>query len=197
MQPPDGGRHLPEETSVTDTTRGGADTVDGTDVVELILADHREFERLLRELRNRETDRGSVLGQLADLLVAHAEAEEREVYPVLKRKAPEEAEDIAHGAEEHAEGHEALLALLRTDATDDEGFEEALEELSEALTHHLDEEERDVLNAARENVPDDQRTQLGQAFLDARHTLLEGSPGDVDNVARLVEEAEDEGLLDD
>jgi hemerythrin superfamily protein len=183
--------------TVTDTTRGGADTIDGTDVVELILADHREFERLLRELRNRETDRADLLSDLADLLVAHAEAEEREVYPALKRKAPEEAEDIEHGAEEHAEGHEALLELLRTDAGDDEAFEEALEELSEALTHHLDEEERDVLNAARENVPDDQRAALGEAFLRVRGELLDGSPGAVDNVERLVAEAEDEGLLDD
>jgi hemerythrin superfamily protein len=180
---------------VTDTTRGGADTIEGTDVVELILADHREFERLLRELRNRETDRAALLSDLADLLVAHAE--EREVYPALKRKAPEEAEDIEHGAEEHAEGHEALLELLRTDAGDEEAFEEALEELSEALTHHLDEEERDVLNAARENVPDDQRAALGEAFLRVRGELLDGSPGAVGNVERLVAEAEDEGLLDD
>jgi hemerythrin superfamily protein len=183
--------------TLSTTSRGGADTVDGTDVVELILADHREFERLLRELRNRETDRASELQDLADLLVAHAEAEEREVYPTLKRKAPEEAEEIEHGAEEHAEGHEALLALLRVDAADDEEFEEKLEELSEALTHHLDEEERDVLNAARENVPDEQRATLGEAFLRVRNELLEGSPGDLRNVARLVKEAEDEGLLDD
>ncbi|MEX1177174.1 MAG: hemerythrin domain-containing protein [Nitriliruptor sp.] len=182
---------------MSQTTRGGADTVEGSDVVEVILADHREFERLLRELRNREADRRTVLGDLADLLVAHAEAEEREVYPTLKREAPQEAEEIEHGTEEHAEGHEALLALLRTDAGDHDAFEEALEELSEALTHHLDEEERDVLNAARENVPDAERAQLGEAFLRARGELLEGSPGDERNVARLVAEAEDEGLLDD
>ncbi|WP_211262441.1 hemerythrin domain-containing protein [Nitriliruptor alkaliphilus] len=106
-------------------TPTGADAVDGEDVVELILADHREFERLLRELRNRATDRSAVLADLADLLVAHAEAEEREVYPTLKRKAPEEAEEIEHGAEEHAEGHEALLALQRIDAADDDAFEAA------------------------------------------------------------------------
>ncbi|MEX1162716.1 MAG: hemerythrin domain-containing protein [Nitriliruptor sp.] len=181
---------------MSDTPRG-ADTIEGDDVVELILADHREFERLLRELRNREADRAGVRSDLADLLVAHAEAEEREVYPTLKRKAPEEAEDIEHGTEEHAEGHEALLALLRADADDDEAFEEALEELSEALTHHLDEEERDVLNAARENVSDEQRSTLGAAFLRVRGELLDGSPGDVRNVARLVAEGEREGLLDD
>ena len=175
----------------------GADTVDTEDVVELILADHREFERLLRELRNRESDRDALLRDIADLLVAHAEAEEREVYPVLKRKAPEDAEEIEHGTEEHAEGHEALLALLRTDADDEDAFEEALEELSEALTHHLDEEERDVLNAARENVSDAQRAELGRAFLRVRDELLEGSPGDGRNVGRLVAEAEREGLLDE
>jgi hemerythrin superfamily protein len=182
---------------VSTDTRLGADTVDSEDVVELILADHRAFEALLRALRNRDEDRPARLAELADLLVAHAEAEEREVYPSLERQAPEEAEDIEHGAEEHAEGHEALLALLRADAGDDDAFEEALEELSEALTHHLDEEERDVLNAARENVPEGQRQELGRAFRRSRGELLSGSPGDVRNVARLVEEAQREGLLDD
>ncbi|WP_211262442.1 hypothetical protein [Nitriliruptor alkaliphilus] len=65
------------------------------------------------------------------------------------------------------------------------------------MTHHLDEEERDVLNAARENVPDVQRAELGRAFRRVRGELLAGSPGDVRNVARLVAEAEEEGLLDD
>jgi hemerythrin superfamily protein len=183
--------------TTNDPTPGGADVIDSEDVVELILADHREFERLLRELRDRTADRPAALARLSDLLVAHAVAEEQEVYPQLERAAPEDAEEIEHGAEEHAEGHEALLALQRTDASDDEAFEEALEELSEALTHHLDEEERDVLNAARENVPDDQRASLGEAFLRVRNELLEGSPGDPDDVAKLVEAAEEEGLLDD
>lgn len=174
---------------------GGASTADTQDVVELILADHREFERLFRLLRNREEDRASVLATLADLLVAHAEAEEAEVYPALKRKAPEEAEEIEHGSEEHSEGHEALLELLQADVDDDEDFEEKLEELVEAINHHVDEEERDILNAARENVADDERERLGGAFLEARDRLLEGTPGDVRNVGRLVAEARERGEL--
>lgn len=174
---------------------GGASTADSEDVVELILADHREFERLFRALRNREEDRASVLATLADLLVAHAEAEEAEVYPALKRKAPEEAEEIEHGSEEHSEGHEALLELLQADAGDEEDFEKKLEELVEALNHHMDEEERDILNAARENVPEDERVELGLAFLEARNRLLEGTPGDVRNVGRLVAEARERGEI--
>lgn len=177
------------------TTPGGAHTIDSRDVVELILADHREFERLLRALRNREEDRTTRLRELADLLVAHAEAEEQEVYPVLKRKAPEEAEEIEHGSEEHSEGHEALFELQRADPSDHDEFEEKLEELSEALTHHLDEEERDVLNAAREKVSDDVRNELGEAFMRVRSQLLDEGAGDPANVERLVEEARERGEI--
>ncbi|MFA9446910.1 hemerythrin domain-containing protein [Egicoccus sp. AB-alg6-2] len=176
-------------------SHGGAGTAETEDVVELILADHREFERLFRLLRNREEDRAGVLATLADLLVAHAEAEEREVYPALRQKAPEEAEEIEHGSEEHAEGHEALLELLQVDVEDEEAFEDKLEELVEALNHHIDEEERDILNAARENVADDERSELGRAFLAVRDQLLEGHPGDVRNVGRLVQEARERGEL--
>jgi hemerythrin-like domain-containing protein len=175
----------------------GAGATDSEDVVELILADHRLFEELLRDLRNREADRTRDLADLADLLVAHAEAEEDEVYPKLERQAPEEAEEIAHGAEEHADGHVALLELLRLDPDDVEAFEEALEELSETLTHHLDEEERDVLNAAREEVPIGTRQELGRAFRRRRGELLMEHPGQPERVQSLVDEARAKGLLDD
>jgi hemerythrin-like domain-containing protein len=175
----------------------GAGATDTEDVVDLILADHRLFEELLRELRNREADRVGDLRELADLLVAHAEAEEDEVYPKLERRAPEDAEEIAHGAEEHADGHVALLTLQRTDPADVDAFEEALEELSETLTHHLDEEERDVLNAAREEVPIGVRQELGRAFRRRRGELLMENPGTIEKVEALVERARAEGLLDD
>jgi hemerythrin-like domain-containing protein len=165
----------------------GAGSLTTEDVVDLILADHREFERLMRALRNRQEDRAARLAELADLLVAHAEAEEDEVYPYLKRKAPEEADEIEHGAEEHTDGHEALLALLEVDDHDADAFEDALEELVETVNHHLDEEERDVLNAAREHVEVALRNQIGQAFMRRRREVLADRPGDPHNVRRLIE----------
>jgi hemerythrin-like domain-containing protein len=178
-----------------DATTGGASTADTRDVVELILADHDEFERLFRALRNREEDRAARLRELADLLVAHAEAEEREVYPTLMEEAPEEEEEIEHGWEEHAEGNEALLALLEVDDVQSEEFEEKLEELVELTTHHLDEEERDILNAAREQVEPSLRAELGEAFLKTRREWLDRSPGDVETVRGIVERAREAGHL--
>jgi hemerythrin superfamily protein len=171
---------------MTQPQPGGAGETDSRDVVELILDDHREMERLFRALRNRDENRQARLRELADLLVAHAEAEEREVYPVLKREAPEERDEIAHSYEEHDDGHEALAALQEVSDGDQETFEERLEELVETVTHHLDEEERDVLNAARENVEEETRKKLGDAFLQARNDLIAQQPGDPEKVRELI-----------
>jgi hemerythrin superfamily protein len=172
---------------MTQPQPGGAGETDSRDVVDLILDDHREMERLFRALRNRDENRQARLRELADLLVAHAEAEEREVYPVLKREAPQEREEIAHSYEEHDDGHEALASLQEVSDGDQETFEERLEELVETVTHHLDEEERDVLNAARENVDAETRKKLGDAFLQARNDLIAQQPGDPLKVRELID----------
>ena len=66
--------------------QGKQEQQDGTeDVVELILRDHRAMEDLFREMRSVDADRAAALHRLADLLIAHAEAEEAEVYPALRR----------------------------------------------------------------------------------------------------------------
>lgn len=176
-------------------TTSGADTVSSGDVVDLILADHREFERLFRALRNREEDRPARLGELSNLLVAHALAEESEVYPRLKQQAPSEADEVEHGVEEHAEGHEALANLLAVSDVDSEEFEESLEELVEAVGHHIDEEEREVLNAAREQVPEQVRRELGQAFMRARLGWLQNDAGAPDRVQDMVDDYRARGVL--
>ncbi|WP_256106646.1 hemerythrin domain-containing protein [Streptomyces sp. ODS05-4] len=158
----------------------------GDDVVRLILEDHRTMEDLLRRMRSVDEDRAGALREFAGLLVAHAEAEEAEVYPALKRYKNVDDEEVEHGSKEHDDGNAALLGLLETDLADAEAWDEALEDLSEAVTHHLDEEERSLLNDARENVSDERREALGRAFRERRAELLKADCGSVDNVRRLV-----------
>lgn len=165
------------------------------DVIDLILDDHRRFEALLRDVRNTEADRAAVRDELSALLVAHAEAEEAEVYPNLRRTDAIDEHEAEHGAEEHAEGHEALLALLEVDDVGSEAFSDAVHELSEAVSHHLDEEERTILNPAREDVEEDTRDELGRAFSAARQAQLDDDCGTIDNVRRLVDRARQRGDL--
>jgi len=167
------------------------------DVVELILDDHRRFETLLRQLRDRSTDRDAVRRAFAALHVAHAEAEETHVYPTLRTQHAIGEHEEHHGNEEHAEGNEALLAVLELDSTEGEEFDDAVEELARVVNHHLTEEELSILNPAREDVDDEVRAELGLAFATERNSQIDDDCGRVENVRRIVGEAENEGLLDE
>jgi len=165
------------------------------DVIDLILDDHRRFEALLRHLRDSSSDRDAVRKAFAALHVAHAEAEEHEVYPTLRKKDAISEHEAEHGEEEHAEGHEALLKVLEADDLEGEDFDELVEELATAVNHHLTEEELTILNPAREEVAAQVRERLGVAFATARNAQLDDDCGRVENVRSIVEEAEKQGLL--
>ncbi|AVH93913.1 hypothetical protein GCM10010497_12970 [Streptomyces cinereoruber] len=163
-----------------------AGSKENEDVVAAILEDHRTMEDLFRRMRSVEADRAAALKEFSALLIAHGEAEEAEVYGALKRFKNVDDEEVDHGTEEHQEGNEALLALLEVDEVGSEEWDERLEKLVEAVTHHLDEEERTILNDARENVPDERRAELGAAFLKERARQLASDCGRVENVREVV-----------
>ncbi|MFF9978093.1 hemerythrin domain-containing protein [Streptomyces erythrochromogenes] len=163
-----------------------ADEGKDQDVVAVILKDHRTMEELFRRMRSVEADREAAREKFAALLIAHGEAEENKVYGALKRFRDIDDDEVEHGEEEHAEGNEALLKLLEVDDVGSEEWDERLEDLVKAVTHHLDEEERTILNGARENVPDERRAELGAAFLEEREKQLAADCGSIENVRKIV-----------
>lgn len=163
------------------------------DVVELILADHRRFEDLMRGLRDVGADRATLRGELAALLVAHAAAEEQEVYPKLRKKASDD-EEVEHGEEEHAEINQALLSFLLLEDLNGDSYDESLENLVEVVNHHTNEEEQTLLNDARQDLDDQERARFGIAFRTARQVQLDTNCGRVENVRLVV--GKTEGRLD-
>ena len=167
------------------------------DVLDLILDDHRLFEALLRELRDSSSDRDVARRTLAALHVAHAEAEERHVYPTLRRKHAIDEDEAEHGEEEHAEGNAALLEVLEADQVEGDTFDDLVEELAEKVNHHLTEEELTILNPARDDIDEGVRRELGVAFATERNKQLEADCGRTENVRDIVARAGREGLLDE
>ena len=165
------------------------------DVVELILTDHRLFEDLLRECRRGDRDREAARTALAELLVAHAEAEESEVYPTLRHRRAISAHKEEHGEEEHAEILEALLAFLDAKGTATQKYDDALKELSTKVGHHSIEEELSILNPAREDVSVSVRHDLGAAWAAKRNALLAKGCASRAQVAALLAEAVREKVL--
>lgn len=166
------------------------------DVIDLILSDHQLFEELLRALRDASSNRDEVRRALAAVLVAHAEAEEKYVYPKLRKRHAVGEEEAEHSEEEHAEGHEALLKVLELKGTDTQAFSDAVEELSGTISHHLAEEELSILNPARDEVGPQVRADLGRQFIEERNRQIEADCGRVENVRRLVERAKKAGQID-
>jgi len=166
------------------------------DVVDLIMDDHRLFEDLLRQLRDSSFDRDAVRQAVAAVLVAHAEAEEAHVYPQLHRRRAVGQEEAEHGEHEHAEGHEALLAVLELKGTDTQAFDDAVEQLSGVISHHLVEEELTLLNPARAELSAQVRASLGVEFARRRNAEIDADCGRADNVRRLVTASRREGKLD-
>ncbi|WP_183099936.1 hemerythrin domain-containing protein [Nocardioides pelophilus] len=166
------------------------------DVIDLITDDHRLFERLLAQLRDASQDRDAVRQAFADVLIAHGEAEEELVYPVLRRRSSEvDQDDIEHGHEEHAEGNEALLAVLELKGTDTQAFDDAVEKLSNLIAHHIAEEELTILSPAREEVGERVRADLGAKWAERRNELIDEGCGTPAKVRALVADARREGVL--
>ncbi len=146
------------------------------DVVDLIMQDHREVERLFDELQRHPDKRPLLTPVLAALLTAHSRAEEAEVYPVAKDEA-DETEAIPHSQREHALAEQLLARLTEADPQTAE-FDRLLSELVEAVDHHVEEEESTVLPGIRRRLDERRRAELGRAFADSRARHLGDHPGE-------------------
>ncbi|WP_433004319.1 hemerythrin domain-containing protein [Kribbella sp. CA-294648] len=147
------------------------------DVVDLIMQDHREVERLFDELKDNPEKREGLVPVLTTLLSAHSRAEESEVYPVAASEA-DEADEVAHSQEEHVEADQLLAKLAATDPTSAQ-FEKVLQNLIDAVSHHVEEEETKVLPGMRANLSEERRQQLGEAFAASRKQHLGDQPEDI------------------
>ncbi len=146
------------------------------DVVDLILNDHRELERLFDRLLNEPDQRAGLVPVMSTLLFAHSRAEESEVYPAAREAGIEE--DVEHSQKEHLEADQLAEKVAATDPDSDD-FAAVLKELVDAVKHHMEEEEETVLPGIRRRIDDARRQQLGEAFLATRERHLGEQPDDI------------------
>ena len=166
------------------------------DVIELILDDHRRFEALLRQLRDSGADRDAVRRAFSALHVAHAEAEEKHVYPSLHAKSGRSTTTRNSTVRSTPRETRRCSPSSSSKGTDTQAFDDAVEELSRLVNHHLAEEELTILNPARTEVSAAAR-KLGDAFVTERNAQIDADCGRIENVRELVARAKSDGLLDE
>jgi hemerythrin superfamily protein len=147
------------------------------DVIDLIMQDHREMERMFEKLKSDPASRAGLVPVLTTLLTAHSRAEESEVYPAVRTEAGA-ADDVEHSQEEHLLADRLLAELARTDPGTD-AFDSKLTELIDAVSHHVEEEEQTVLPDMRTGLSEARRHELGAAFLGSRQEHLGDQAEDI------------------
>jgi hypothetical protein len=143
-----------------------------TDVIELIMTDHRRIRRLSEALDNAARYRGDsgqnwtparVWQRLAALLEAHTRAEEEICYP-LSGCSPQNAGRWRDAIDDHEDIREAIgeASLQRAGST---LWWRAVRAVLAASAGHLDREERDVLPHCLAGLTVSQRRELGRQWL--------------------------------
>jgi hemerythrin-like domain-containing protein len=137
------------------------------DVVDVLSADHREFDRIFTELEGLRHRTGSdVLKRKRELvdevtigLVKHSVAEETQVYPRVEKQV--DKEEAEHSKEEHAEAEETMKRLERMDP-DDPGFDDAVKELIDEIRHHVQHEESRMFTELRATFSRDELVEMAE-----------------------------------
>jgi hemerythrin-like domain-containing protein len=137
------------------------------DVVDVLTADHREFDRIFTELEALRGQTGpDVLTRKRELvdevtigLVKHSVAEETQVYPRVEKKV--DKEEAEHSKEEHAEAEETMKRLEHMDAADP-GFDAAVDELIREIRHHVQEEESRMFTELRASFSREELVEMAE-----------------------------------
>ena len=136
------------------------------DPMRILKADHREVEKLLDKLAESEegAEREQMVEELVTKLSAHMEAEESIVYPPVKAEVGEEDEEEAEV--EHGLAREGLEKVQQM--VEMPGFGAAVEMLKGGISHHVEEEETQLLPELKESLDRDVWLALGDALVEAK-----------------------------
>lgn len=134
----------------------------GTDVVDVLTSDHREFLDLLAQIEH--TPDPAQRRDLADTVTAevmrHAVAEEMFVYPAIEEHLPDGRQEVEEDKAEHEEIVQLMKRLEDADPASAQ-FLDIVRELQADLTEHIAEEEADQFPRLRAHVPHEKLVEMG------------------------------------
>ena len=137
------------------------------DVVDVLTADHREFDRIFTELeglRGRSepetlTRKRELVDEVTIGLVKHSVAEETQVYPRVEKQV--DKEEAEHSKHEHAEAEETMKRLERMDPEEPQ-FDTQVATLIREIRQHVEHEESRMFTELRAAFTREQLVEMAQ-----------------------------------
>jgi hemerythrin-like domain-containing protein len=140
--------------------------------IDIILNDHRNAEKLFKEYEDLDKEayetKQKILRRLSRDLKLHMEMEERLFYPMVEKAFGEEGNLVEEGIAEHDVAKRLIEELSITHAEDPQ-FDARMKVLSEAVAHHILEEEEELLPKAEEKVGPEDLASMGEEMSRFRH----------------------------
>ena len=141
---------------------------------QLLKEDHQKVSGIFQQLEptteRAEKTRTELFAQLKQELDVHAQIEEAIFYPAIKQAA-ETREIVLEGYEEHAVVKTLLGELDGMDVTSEQ-WTAKLKVLMENVEHHVEEEEGEMFQKARQVLDEDQINKLGERMEQEKQRLL-------------------------
>ena len=137
------------------------------DVVDLLSADHREFDRLFRELEALAGRTGGddlrrkreLVDEVTIGIVKHAVAEETQVYPRVAAEL--DREEVERSKHEHGEAEETMKRLEHMDPGDP-GFDGEVATLAREIREHIAHEEGRMFAELRRAFPPERLAEMAR-----------------------------------
>jgi len=142
--------------------------------IEMLVAQHRRMEKMLKELLDAEpASRRPIFARAADELMSHVLVEEEIFYPAVKAERTEDI--LLESLEEHLSLKRVLSDLVDMSA-DDEHFEPKLHVLEEQTRHHHKEEEEHLFPKVRKLLSPERLERIGEQMAKKQQDLLQKEP---------------------
>jgi len=136
------------------------------EIYEALIKDHRKLQGLLDRLVTMsdadESQRAKILEQVRDELVPHSRAEEAVFYNSMREIDMTKAM-AWHGYEEHMMAETLLRSLQAADKID-AGWTVIANKLRDALNHHIEEEESEMIPAAKQLFTREEAVVMADVF---------------------------------
>jgi hemerythrin superfamily protein len=155
------------QSSSAKTTKKSADT---QNAIKLLMADHRKVEALFEEFEKSKSDekRGRIVQEICAELTIHADLEEKEFYPRVKKEI-KEAEDLVDEAKVEHSSLRWLIQQLQSADPSSDLYEAKVTVLKEYVEHHVKEEEKEMFPKVKKSDIDIEA--LGETLQSAKLAL--------------------------
>jgi Hemerythrin HHE cation binding domain len=136
-----------------------------TDIVSLILRDHKPIKDLIVTLKDSEVSiakKRPAFAEFERMLSSHAKAEEESLYVHLKQVDDLRVEGL-EGDTEHAIA-DHLMKEINESKSDEDTWMAKVKVLAELVDHHVKEEEKDILKEVRKEFSAEECTEIGETY---------------------------------